>query len=1165
MQPLTLHIDGLHSFREPVDIDLAALGQHGLFGIFGPIGSGKSTILDAVTLALFGTVDRLTGRSRRGIVNHHRKRCEVRLRFRVDDGEWEVQRAYRADRDGIAQRIHSRLARLPTPGGVTGSGSLEVVADKEREVNQAIEDLLGLNATDFMRAVVLPQGRFMEFLHLQGSERRRMLQRIFRLEPFGDGLRSRVKQEAARVDASLERTRGELDGLGAADATTVDEARSAALSARDRAVEARTAFQKANDAADAARAAARFHQERNAAVRALEAHDTRAHAIRTLEAAITRARRLRPVATAHRRQALARTAVAQAEARVQTTSQALESASAALVEAQSEESEASRAIAEQAPGLRQRREGLVRAVRLLGDLEDAAQAVHKLSNRKGQLRRRQEDDERISDTRSEALQEIVARRTALRNAWADAQVSQGLRQRIAEATTAKTALDAARDRSAQLARTISDLSERQQDAEAALARARAAVRAGEDRMERTRSELTLLEAQQQALAPLSRAADTVRRQGLLERMGASSELSRVSADEVRNATSALDDARSRLAALEADPLQASKLAGVLAAQLAPGDPCAVCGSTEHPSPAHGTSADALLEAIEARAHAAAAVSSCEQARTAAQQRHHAAQRQLSELVTQIPDTLVQRSITSSAALLLFLEREERARRTLEHAVARGEHACRALQPGIDEARSLLDTAAARLAAIEDERARARAARDASLDAEGDAWGRMTEALGELTLFDLPRMRASIEEKDRTRDELEPRITAIDAELEAAQADWQKRQTRIASRHAELERLTAELEAADARRQSLLASVREAAPEGQPVERLAEVEEALEQLETRLRAAAAAVATARRAQANASTDAAAATEALRAARSEHDAASQALDAVLTEARLSEAEADAALADAEATLPGADLDARAAEVQQWLERRAALAHQLETIDARDAPTLSADQTEQALAEAEAGLAEAEAARRAADTERIRASERLAQLEARAERYTTLTQQAASLTDRADRLSELARLLRGDRFVEYVANDYLHDLAALATDHLAHLTRGRYALTLDESGAFLIADLDAGGAVRPASSLSGGETFITSLALALALSTQIQRHHAAALEFFFLDEGFGSLDPESLDRVMTAIESLSDGRRVIGLISHVGAVRERVPSSLVLECPRDGRGTQLTVHEA
>ena len=105
-----------------------------------------------------------------------------------------------------------------------------------------------------------------------------------------------------------------------------------------------------------------------------------------------------------------------------------------------------------------------------------------------------------------------------------------------------------------------------------------------------------------------------------------------------------------------------------------------------------------------------------------------------------------------------------------------------------------------------------------------------------------------------------------------------------------------------------------------------------------------------------------------------------------------------------------------------------------------------------------------------------------------------------------------------------------------------------------------------MRPVHTLSGGETFMASLALALALSTQVQARSQHPLEFFFLDEGFGSLDAEALDRVMGAIESLRDDARTIGLISHVPAVRERVPRYLEVSGPgRDGTtGSSLTVRD-
>ena len=86
-----------------------------------------------------------------------------------------------------------------------------------------------------------------------------------------------------------------------------------------------------------------------------------------------------------------------------------------------------------------------------------------------------------------------------------------------------------------------------------------------------------------------------------------------------------------------------------------------------------------------------------------------------------------------------------------------------------------------------------------------------------------------------------------------------------------------------------------------------------------------------------------------------------------------------------------------------------------------------------------------------------------------------------------------------------------------------------------------------MRPPSTLSGGETFLVSLSLALALSERIQVAGRTRFDFFFLDEGFGSLDAATLDLALGALERLRDAGRVIGMISHVAAVEERMPRRL------------------
>jgi exonuclease SbcC len=100
----------------------------------------------------------------------------------------------------------------------------------------------------------------------------------------------------------------------------------------------------------------------------------------------------------------------------------------------------------------------------------------------------------------------------------------------------------------------------------------------------------------------------------------------------------------------------------------------------------------------------------------------------------------------------------------------------------------------------------------------------------------------------------------------------------------------------------------------------------------------------------------------------------------------------------------------------------------------------------------------------------------------------------------------------------------------------------------------------------SLSGGETFLTSLSLALALSEQIQLKGQSPLEFFFLDEGFGTLDYDLLDTVIDSLERLSKKERVIGLISHVPELRSRISRRLIVEPPTiQGEGSKVTIERS
>jgi exonuclease SbcC len=158
-------------------------------------------------------------------------------------------------------------------------------------------------------------------------------------------------------------------------------------------------------------------------------------------------------------------------------------------------------------------------------------------------------------------------------------------------------------------------------------------------------------------------------------------------------------------------------------------------------------------------------------------------------------------------------------------------------------------------------------------------------------------------------------------------------------------------------------------------------------------------------------------------------------------------------------------------------------------------------------------------------------------------------------------LGNLLQARQFPQWLVSEALDDLVAAASQTLAALSSGQFDLTHDKGDLFVIdhADADARRSVR---TLSGGETFQASLALALALSSQISALAAAGaarLDSIFLDEGFGTLDAETLEVVATTLESLAQGDRMVGVVTHVPELAERVP--VRFRVTRDARTSAVT----
>lgn len=151
------------------------------------------------------------------------------------------------------------------------------------------------------------------------------------------------------------------------------------------------------------------------------------------------------------------------------------------------------------------------------------------------------------------------------------------------------------------------------------------------------------------------------------------------------------------------------------------------------------------------------------------------------------------------------------------------------------------------------------------------------------------------------------------------------------------------------------------------------------------------------------------------------------------------------------------------------------------------------------------------------------------------------------RAYNLNILRGLFVRKGFVDFTSSVFLQSISSAANERFRELTNHQLHLKINENNNFVILDMLNEGKLRDVRTLSGGQTFQASLCLALALSDHIQSRHQARQNFFFLDEGFGSLDDDSLQKVFDALKALQKENRIVGVISHVERMRSEIDRRL------------------
>ncbi len=302
MRPTRLELQGFASFREHTVIDFT---DADLFVLSGPTGAGKSTVVDAMSFALYGSVARYDdSRLVEPVISQGLRDARVLLDFHADGVGYRVARRVQRQTGGGATTKEARLERLPD---VDGGDPIDL-AIGAREVSAEVEALLGLSFEHFCRTVVLPQGAFQEFLHAKPGERQELLVRLLDLGIYRD-VAKRARARASEANAQVEALLPQLEKLAGVtpDAiATVRDRVGALQTLADQVAQAQPELDRIKDEGAEARArcnAAKAALERVRAVEAPDGMDELASRIAAADAAATDAAEALELAAGAREQA----------------------------------------------------------------------------------------------------------------------------------------------------------------------------------------------------------------------------------------------------------------------------------------------------------------------------------------------------------------------------------------------------------------------------------------------------------------------------------------------------------------------------------------------------------------------------------------------------------------------------------------------------------------------------------------------------------------------------------------------------------------------------------------------------------------------------------------------------------------------------------------------
>ena len=1083
----TLEFEAFMAYPKRQEINFDTLNNAGVFLLNGPTGAGKTTILDAICYALYGETssDRESAKLHSTYAAHSGTKPRVLLdvtlhgkRLRIDRTPAYNKPITRGARKGQMREESAKatLAELAPGADPADEKAWTPISSSVAEVNRTIAERTHLTKEQFLKVVLLPQGQFAQFLKSKPKERKELLKKMFPVEHYEQlfaALTEEAKtaqQEVAQDENTqrgyLERARAEMLALqsllDAVDSDAEEAAEAGEETSENLTTENVTAENVTAETLDAwvaggvERARKTSVREKQEQQRLTNEADRNTRLLaeraqlqadwREYEQLCERRTRLTERADEHKAQ---REELVQARAaaplhaqytQVHTESQALAARQQEQTACASALDETGRALLaalrdeETAEDVTFPEETTFAALPELEPAEQEAQLEALLDT----LRALQKKDAQLTDEEAAAAALLKqANALELDKSRAEKTLSDltAAAEQLAEELADYSTADEERTLAAHLVTEAQQKHDAAQQMRQKLDAASAAVAEAEKQSKRTAT------AEQKAQ----------------EKWQASAQQALVATEEFKNL----------------QVLRLAQASSLLARELKDGEPCAVCGSVEHPAPAQIAEGEQLVE---------------------------------------------------RADLDVAKEREDKAHkqaRTHELAKDRATKAHQEASEALAAARTQYET----------------------LAAQGEC--------------DVEQSAAQLQQAQTRLAQAQSRVTARDGVL------------------VKVERVQAERQKA----QEALRTIEGAAVEAQTRHRDAAA---------RCEAAAAQLAPARAAVGFAQR-----VEAVEGYRAAHQRLARAV-LLLGQARERHALAAAAAQRllAESSFESAELVHAAVRTPERVDalEQAVAAYELEYARllegfGREAIVAVAARVaagEQAPDDLQGVRERVEQLRAAAHRLTLREGEResvLRSLQALRGEYAAFRAQTAQRYDRAQMLANLAAAARGDTLggyehqvdlVSYVLGAEFERILQSASLHLDRMSEGRYGMVFSDhrakgsrSGGGLNLEITDTwtGEPREASSLSGGESFLASLSLALGLAEVVQANNGGIeLDTLFIDEGFGTLDAETLDMVMGTIESLRDSGRTIGLISHVEEMKNRIPAQIVVEKGQNGSSVRV-----